>query len=159
DGSCFDELYAFGARSISIWTTDGEQVFDSGDAFERITAAAAPEFFNSNHSESNLEGRSEDKRPEPENLAIGQVDGRTYAFVGFERVGGVVVYDITEPAADSFVTYLSNRVFSVYMEDVVAAEPGDGAVQAALSQAGDLGPEGVTLIPAGDSGNGLPLVV
>ncbi|MEE6287006.1 choice-of-anchor I family protein [Georgenia sp. MJ173] len=159
DGSCFDELYAFGARSISIWTTDGEQVFDSGDEFERITAAAAPEFFNSNHSESNLEGRSEDKGPEPENLAIGEVDGRTYAFVGFERFGGVVVYDITEPSDARFVTYLNNRDFSVSMEDVVDAEPGDDAVQAALSQAGDLGPEGVTFIPAAASGNGLPLVV
>ena len=40
------------ARSFSIWTTDGDQVFDSGDAFEQITAAAVPGFFNSNHSES-----------------------------------------------------------------------------------------------------------
>src|SRR5690606_4506362 len=61
DGSCYEELYSFGSRSFSIWTTGGEQVFDSGDAFEQITAEAIPEFFNSNHSESNLEGRSDDK--------------------------------------------------------------------------------------------------
>lgn len=158
DGSCYEELHAFGGRSLSIWTTDGEQVFDSGDELERVTAAAVPEYFNSNHSESNLEGRSEDKGPEPENLAIGEVDGRTYAFLGLERVGGVVVHDITDPADVSFVTYLNNRDFSVSMEDVVATEPGADAVQAALSQAGDLGPEGVTFIPAADSGNGLPLI-
>ena len=76
---CYDELYAFGSRSFSIWSTDGTQVFDSGNDFEEITHAAAPDFFNSNHSESNLEGRSDDKGPEPENLAIGEVGGRTYA--------------------------------------------------------------------------------
>ncbi|PYF97800.1 LPXTG-motif cell wall anchor domain-containing protein [Georgenia satyanarayanai] len=158
DGSCFEELHAFGGRSLSIWTTDGEQVFDTGDELERITAAAVPEFFNSNHSESTLEGRSEDKGPEPENLAIGEVDGRTYAFLGLERVGGVVVHDITDPTDAFFVTYLNNRDFSVSMEDVIDAEPGTDAVQAALTQAGDLGPEGVTFIPAADSGTGLPLV-
>ncbi len=77
DRGCYEELYAFGSRSVSIWTTDGEQVFDSGSQLEEITAEAVPEFFNSNHSESNLEGRSDNKGPEPENLTIGEVDGRT----------------------------------------------------------------------------------
>lgn len=145
---CYDELYAFGGRSFSIWTTDGERVFDSGDAFERITAAALPEFFNSNHSESNFEGRSEDKGPEPESLTIGEVDGRTYAFVGFERVGGVAVFDITDPAASRFVTYVNNRDFSVSGEDA----------DSALSQSGDLGPEGLAFIPASSSPTGAPLL-
>ncbi len=152
---CYDELYAFGGRSFSIWTTDGEQVFDSGDAFEQITYAANPAFFNSNHSESNLEGRSEDKGPEPESVAIGEVDGRTYAFIGFERVGGVAVFDITEPAASFFVTYVNNRDFSVSAEDALedAADPAS-----VLSQAGDLGPEGLAFIPAASSPTGEPLL-
>ncbi|WP_430647304.1 choice-of-anchor I family protein [Agromyces sp. GXS1127] len=149
DGSCYEELYAFGSRSFSIWTTDGEQVFDSGEDFERITHEAAPEFFNSNHSESNLEGRSEDKGPEPESLAIGEVDGRTYAFIGFERVGGVVVYDITDPTDATFVTYLNNRDFSVSVED-------DGVEL--LSEAGDLGPEGLTFVSAETSPTGEPML-
>ncbi|WP_353826435.1 choice-of-anchor I family protein [Agromyces sp. SYSU T0242] len=149
DGSCYEELYAFGARSFSIWTTDGELVFDSGEDFERITHEAAPDFFNSNHSESNLEGRSDDKGPEPESLAIGEVDGRTYAFIGLERVGGVMVYDITVPAASSFVTYLNNRDFSVSVED-------DGVEL--LSAAGDLGPEGLAFIPAEASPTGRPML-
>lgn len=151
DAGCYSELYAFGGRSFSIWTTDGTQVFDSGDDFERITAAAAPEFFNSNHSESNFEGRSDDKGPEPESVAIGEVDGRTYAFIGFERVGGVAVYDITDPAAASFVTYINNRDFSVSVED--AEDPA-----AVLPQAGDLGAEGLTFIPASESATGEPLL-
>jgi len=150
DGSCYEELYAFGSRSFSIWTTAGEQVFDSGEDFERITHEAAPAFFNSNHGESNLEGRSDDKGPEPESLAIGEVDGRTYAFIGFERVGGVIVYDITDPAASTFVTYLNNRDFSVSVED-------DGVEE--LSAAGDLGPEGVAFIPASSSPTGEPMIV
>ena len=148
---CYDELYAFGGRSFSIWTTAGEQVFDSGDAFEQITHAAEPAFFNSSHTTSSLENRSDDKGPEPENLTIGQIDGRTYAFIGFERVGGVAVFDITEPAASRFVTYVNNRDFSVSVED--ADDPA-----AVLSQAGDLGPEGLAFIPAASSPTGAPLL-
>lgn len=143
DGApCFENLFAFGARSFSIWTTDGEQVFDSGDSMEQVTAAAVPAFFNSNHSETNLEGRSDDKGPEPENLAIGSVQGRTYAFIGLERIGGVMVYDITVPAESSFVTYVNNRDFSV-----------------APAAAGDLGAEGVAFVPANSSPTRTPLVI
>ncbi|PFG29361.1 choice-of-anchor I family protein [Paramicrobacterium agarici] len=151
DGSCYEELYAFGARSFSIWTTSGELVFDSGDGFEQITAEAAPEYFNSNHSESNREGRSDDKGPEPESVTLGVVDGRTYAFVGFERVGGIAVYDISEPAAATFVTYLNNRDFSISVED--AANP-----DAVLSAAGDLGPEGIAFVAADASPTGEPML-
>ncbi|KNC20186.1 5'-nucleotidase [Arthrobacter sp. RIT-PI-e] len=147
EAGCYGELYAFGARSFSIWTPDGTQVFDSGDDFEQITAAANPGYFNSNHSESNLEGRSDDKGPEPEGVVIGEVDGRTYAFIGFERVGGIAVYDITDPADSTFVTYVNNRN--------LAQSGNDGGNAAA---AGDLGPEGLTFIPAEDSPTGEPLL-
>jgi len=144
---CYSELYAFGGRSFSIWSTDGTLVFDSGSQFEALTAAAIPGFVNSNHTESNFEGRSDDKGPEPEGVAVGQVDGRTYAFVGFERVGGIAVFDITDPTASRFVTYVNNRDFSVSVED-----------GGALAAAGDLGPEGVAFIPASSSATGTPLL-
>lgn len=150
DGSCYENLYAFGARSFSIWTTDGELVLDSGDELERVIAETLPEFFNSNHSESNLEGRSDDKGPEPEGVAIGEVRGRTYAFIGLERVGGVMVYDITVPRRASFVTYVNNRDFSVSVQR-------DGVE--ALAAAGDLGAEGITVVPAHRSPSGTPLLV
>ncbi len=140
---CYTDLYAFGGRSFSIWTTDGTQVFDSGDAFERITHAAAPAFFNSNHTEANLEGRSDDKGPEPESVAVGTLSGRTYAFIGFERVGGIAVFDITDPAASRFVTYINNRDFT--------ADPESSA-------AGDLGVEGIAFIPAASSATGEALL-
>ncbi|MGO1509058.1 MAG: choice-of-anchor I family protein [Actinomycetales bacterium] len=151
----YEELYAFGSRSFSIFSADGELVFDSGEDFERITHEAAPEFFNSNHSESNLEGRSEDKGPEPEGLVLGEVGDRTYAFIGFERVGGVAVYDITDPAASTFVTYVNNRDFSISMED----EDEAGNTEEALPQAGDLGPEGLAFVTAEESPNGAPLLL
>ena len=153
DGTCFEQLYSFGSRSFSIWSTDGTQVFDSGDDFEQTIARVVPEYFNSNHSETNLEGRSDDKGPEPENLTIGQVGDRTYAFIGLERVGGVMVYDIAVPAA---VTYVNRRDLSISAEDDLegAADPA-----AVLQQAGDLGPEGLTFVSAADSPTGEAMVV
>lgn len=145
---CYSELYAFGGRSFSIWSTAGELVWDSGSSFEEVTLAANPEYFNSNHGESNLEGRSDDKGPEPESVVVGQVGDRSYAFVGFERVGGIAAYDITNPGSPSFVTYVNNRDFSQSVE-----EGGD------LAAAGDLGPEGLSFVDAGDSPTGTPLLV
>ncbi|GAA4425441.1 choice-of-anchor I family protein [Georgenia halophila] len=152
DGSCFEELYSYGGRSFSIWTTEGEQVFDSGDDFEQIVAETIPEYFNSDHGETNLEGRSDAKGPEPESVTVGEVDGRTYAFVGLERVGGLMVYDITDPAGATFVTYVNNRDFAYSVED--ADDPAS-----ALAAAGDLGPEGLAFVPAADSPIGDAMVI
>lgn len=155
DGSCYEQLYAFGGRSFSVWSTDGDLVFDSGDTFEQVTAEALGDAFNTNHTETAFDGRSDDKGPEPENLTIGEVGGRTYAFVGLERAGGVMVYDITRPERSEFVTYVSNRDYSVSVEDAVD----DGAdPAAALSGAGDLGPEGLAFVPASDSPTHRPLL-
>ena len=155
DGSCYEQLYAFGGRSFSVWSTDGDLVFDSGDQFEQVTAGALGDAFNTNHTETKGDGRSDDKGPEPENLAIGEVSGRTYAFVGLERAGGVMVYDITRPERSELVTYVSNRDYSVSVEDAID----DGAdPAAALASAGDLGPEGLAFVPASDSPTHRPLL-
>ncbi|WP_205687486.1 choice-of-anchor I family protein [Cellulomonas endophytica] len=147
DGSCYAELYAFGGRSFSIWGTDGTLVFDSGDALERITAEAMPEAFNTDHAATAFDDRSDTKGPEPEGVAIGTVSGRTYAFVGLERAGGVAVFDVTVPADAAFVTYVNNRDLSVSVED-------DG--EESLARAGDLGAEGVTFVPSYLSPTGAP---
>ena len=141
----FEELYAFGARSFSIWSADGTLVFDSDDDFEQITADQLPDDFNANNDENDtFDNRSDNKGPEPEGVAVGEVRGRTFAFIGLERIGGVMVYDVTNPRAPSFVQYINPRDF-------------DGDVEA--STAGDLGPEGLTFIPAHQSPNGEPLLV
>lgn len=84
-------------------------VFDSGNDFERITAARNPAFFNSNNDENDFDSRSDDKGPEPEGLALGSINGQTFAFIGLERVGGIMVYNISNPEAPQFVQYINNR--------------------------------------------------
>lgn len=147
----FEELYSYGARSFSIWTADGEQVYDSGAEFEALTALYLPEHFNSNNDENGtFDSRSDDKGPEPEGVVLGQIRERTYAFIGLERVGGIMVYDVTNPYRVQFVDYVNNRDFSV------DAQLPDGSSN---PLAGDLGPEGLTFIPAHASPNGEPLLV
>jgi DNA-binding beta-propeller fold protein YncE len=150
----FDEIYAFGSRSFSIWEWDdntGElkQVYDSGDSFEKIIAERLPSFFNSNHEENSLDDRSDNKGPEPEDVKVAEINGRFYAFIGLERVGGVMVYDITDPLQPTFVEYVNNRDFTVPTNIARTTNPA----------ARDLGPEGLLLISATDSPNGKPLLV
>jgi hypothetical protein len=145
DGSCYEDIYAFGARSFSLWNAEIMQVWDSGSEFERITAEQYPDDFNSNHEENGRDNRSDNKGPEPEGVAVARLWGRTYAFVGLERIGGVMVYDVSDPYNAAFVQYLNNRDFS--------AEPG-------TPEAGDLGAEGLVVIEASDSPiPGVPLLV
>jgi hypothetical protein len=140
----YDQLYAYGARSLSIWDSYGNQVYDSGDELEKITAAINPEFFNATNDENNFDNRSDDKGPEPEGVDVGTINGRTYAFVGLERIGGFVTYDVTDPKAARLVAYTNPRNF--------AGNPEEGT-------AGDLGPEGILFIEGKDSPTKTPLVV
>ena len=39
-------------------------------------------------------------------MVVGQVGSHSYAFVGLERVGGIMIYDITNPYEPYFVKYL-----------------------------------------------------
>jgi hypothetical protein len=149
----YEEIVAFGGRSFSIWDATGKLVFDSGDDFERLTAHFYPTNFNASNSNNDFDNRSDDKGPEPEGIVIGKVFGRDYAFIGLERVGGVVVYDISNPQAPIFVDYVNNRDFtkpvSLEVDDEEISNPA----------AGDLGPEGLLFIKAEDSPNGKPLLV
>ena len=134
-----DRLIAFGARSFSIWSGNGSLMYDSGSDFEVITALRYGDAWNSNHEENGGDNRSDNKGPEPEGLALATIDGSTYAFIGLERMGGIMVYDITNPQSPRFQHYTNNRD--------LGQEPGNG-------DAGDLGPEGLFYIPASDSPNG-----
>lgn len=135
-GQC-SELYTFGARSFSIWDASLNRVYDSGDAFEQNTVSLPNARFNASNDDNDLDGRSASKGPEPEGVVVGRFGSKTYAFIGLERIGGVMVYDVSKPSAASFVSYLNTRT-------------GDG---------GDLGPEGLALIPQDKSPNNKPLLV
>lgn len=143
----YEALYAFGARSFSIFNAETQTLaFDSGNDFERITAERNPENFNATNDENNFDNRSDDKGPEPEGAELGVIDGRTYAFINLERVGGVMVYDVTEPERSEFVQYITNRDFSLADADL------DAGVT-------DLGPEITHFISAEDSPSGVPLLL
>lgn len=135
-GQC-TELYSFGARSFSIWDTNLNRVYDSGDEFEQKTVALPNARFNASNDNNDLDGRSASKGPEPEGVVVGRFGSKTYAFIGLERIGGVMVYDVSKPSAASFVTYLNTR----------------------NNESGDRGPEGLTFIPADKSPNNKPLLV
>jgi hypothetical protein len=140
----FDEIHAYGGRSFSIRTASGALVWDSGNQFETKIAQLVPTAFNVSNDNNTFDDRSDDKGPEPEGLAIGKVSGRTYAFIGLERIGGVMVYDITNPSAPVFATYANNRDFTKPVTDPLS---------------GDLGPEGLVFISEENSPNGKPLLV
>ena len=145
------QLFAFGSRSFSILDlTTGDLVFDSGDDFEQITAKRYPEFFNVSNDSLKKEKRSRSKGPEPEGLVLGTVGQKTYAFVGLERIGGIMVYDITQPESSKHVGYFNNRQFDV------PATLGDGT---ANPEAGDSGIEGLIFVPAEKSPTSTNLVI
>lgn len=141
----FDELYVLGGRSFSIFEFTGaglELKYDSGEEFERTIEKLLPDFFNATNDENEFDNRSDNKGPEPEDVELASIGGRLYALIGLERIGGFMVYDITDPLAPFFFSYVTSRDFS----NGVDGDP-----------AGDLGPEGLLFIPAADSPNGLPL--
>ena len=135
----YDRLVSYGARSFSIRDANGNIVFDSGDDFAQITAEQVPEIFNSNGTVDSFDERSDASGAEPEGIVVGEVDDKTYAFVGLERTGGVMVYDISTPAESEFVQYINP----------IDPETGDAL---------DLAPEGLQFISAEDSPNGEPLL-
>jgi len=153
----FDEIYMLGARSFSVWTTDGTLVFDSGDAFEQITAAAVPAYFNTGEDSNKLDDRSDDRGPEPEYLTVGKVGPREYVFIGFERISGVMVYDITDPRQPYFVQYINNRNFGFDPSKVCGTK---GQPQLPnCENVGDLETEGLLFIAREDSPIDVPLLV
>ncbi|TEW55339.1 collagen-like protein [Psychromonas sp. RZ22] len=127
----YEQLYTYGARSFSIWDSQGDVVFDSGDDIGLITAKIHGEAFNNNEDENKGDTRSDAKGAEPEALALGTIDGRTYAFIGLERMGGIMVYDITDPLNATYIDYFYNR----------GTIEGEGIT-------GDLAPEGMAFIEA-----------
>ncbi len=147
----FDQLFSYGARSFSIFSEEGELVYDSGDFIESFLAENYPDTFGSTNDENDsFDSRSDAKGPEPEALELGVIDGRTYAFVGLERIGGIMIFDITDPTDVQFVDYFNNRDFHVAFDEDNLDNFGD---------AGDLGPEGIDFIPASQSPNGRDLIL
>lgn len=128
DGFIDGQDYIFGARSFAIFDAETmDVVFDSGSDFEKITAQHHSEHFNSSNTNVKLDNRSGKKGPEPEDVKVGKIGDEIFAYIGLERIGGVMMYNITNPASAKFEDYLNLRDFS----DEIA---------------GDVSPEGMAVI-------------
>ncbi len=148
-GGTYETLFSYGARSFTIWdmgsgsladsVVTGIVGADSNDDIGQVTAQLTPAFFNANDGDpGEFDKRSDNKGAEPEAVITGEIDGRYYAFVGLERAaGGVMIYDVTNPALPSFESYT----------------PGVTATE------NDIALEGMVFISAEQSPNGNPLLV
>ena len=120
-------------------------MFDSGDAARTdYGRRVSRKNFNASNTNNTRDDRSDDKGPEPEGVTVANVFGRKYLFVMLERIGGVVVYDLSDARKPEFVQYINMRDF--------ASAPNGG-------QAGDLGPEAARFISAASSPTGKPLLI
>lgn len=136
-----DELYSYGARSFSIWDSVGNLVWDSGDEIEQYMLANHTSFFNCNNGlASDADSRSDDKGPEPEAITVGEINGKMYAFVGLERQGGIMVYDISNPQAPILDQYVHN-------------------MDTTTGKMTDIAPEGIVFVPANESHTGKNLLI
>ena len=160
--AAFDAIYTYGGRSFSIWNSSGALVWDSGSQIEEIIARDYPTAFNSDSSDAaassllmvqgqaaRIDGRSDDKGPEPEALAVGTIGAQTFAFVGLERMGGIMVYDVSNPASPSFVRYKNAALEGLALTPANNTTPGSY----------DVSPEGMVFVPAAASPNNKPMLI
>ena len=155
-------LYVFGGRSFSIWNSSGELVWDSGSQLEEIVLRDYPATFNSDSKDdagssllmvqgqaARMDRRSTSKGVEPEALAVGTIGAQTFAFVGLERAGGIMVYDVSNPEAPSFVRYKNAAL------EGLARTPADNTTPGSY----DVSPEGMVFVPADASPNAKPMLI
>jgi len=137
----FEEIYTYGTRSFSIWDEDGNLVFDSGDWIEQIIAndPVFVNLFNASNTSLSVKNRSDDKGPEPEGVQAVMIEGIPFAFVSLERIGGVMLFNISDPTSPEYLGYYNNR-------DEASNGPDKGA-------------EGLLYISSDDSPNGNALLI
>jgi 2',3'-cyclic-nucleotide 2'-phosphodiesterase (5'-nucleotidase family) len=87
-----DQAYTLGSRSLRIFDSKGNVVFDSGTALEELAVAKGLYPVNS---------REDDKGIEPEMVEVFTTNGRTYAFVALERTSTsmAAIFDVSNPYA------------------------------------------------------------
>ena len=139
----YDKLYSFGGRSFSIFKVEEKGlklIFDSGKIIEETIKEYLPKYFNSSNTNIKAYSRNNSKGPEPEDVEIGVIDGKTYAFIGLERIGGIIAFNISNITKPEFAGYFSARDYS---EDIK----------------GDVGIEGLKFVSSEKSPTGNPLII
>ena len=159
DGLDSGKDYLFGGRTFTLYEAGADgltEVFTSGDDFEALTAQYLPDYYNCSNDNAVVDDRSGKKGPEAESVTVGTVDGRTYAFVALERTGGVMVYDVTEPASAQYVNYINTRDFASIVEG--SEEYEDGELDKWVT-GGDVAPEGLLFLSDAVSPTGEALLL
>lgn len=136
EGLEYTKLASFGARSVTIWTPNGEIVWDSGSTLGRTVAQQDPDGWTTrtpDWAEDVYDDRSDDKGVEPESVVHGKAYGRDLLFVGLERAGGIVTFDATSPSAP--------------------------VLQGWTTTTGAISPEGIAFVSDEQSPTGRPLVL
>ncbi|MCI5974756.1 MAG: lamin tail domain-containing protein [Clostridiales bacterium] len=121
-------------RTLADDKTQLETVFTEETdriSFDSLAASEFKEHFNCSNDDVKLDSRSKKKGPEPESVEVAEIDGKRYAFVGLERTGGVMMFDITDflKGKAALSAYANSRDYS-------------------LPMAGDVAPEGLGFLPA-----------
>ncbi len=98
DDGDIDQIFGYGGRSFSIWSTEGNLVYDSGNLLTEIT----------NNLGTYADSRSDDKGSEPESVITYSTGSNVYAFLGLERTGDVLIFDITNVASPIFIKSVPN---------------------------------------------------
>jgi hypothetical protein len=156
-----DAPYSYGGRSYSILTDAGQRIYDSGSQLEALTYQACPMFFNSQSDQNTFDDRSAQKGPEPQGVAIGRIGQRNYAFISLKRIGGIMVYDVTDPQQPAFQQYINNRNFAVEPKNSLAGLPApyNDTELYVNCDAGDIQPEDVVFVDARRSPTHEPLLL
>jgi len=150
--------YSLGARSFSVWkapTFEGvfpaQLVYDSGNLIEKKVLEVNGAYFNADWSTTTgvanaVDTRSDNKGPEPEGIAYGRAFNKNWLVVGLERDGGIMLFEVSDPAAPVFVQYISTTDWQ-------------GSMLSTPKSSGDVSPEGILFIEAKDSPTKKPLVI
>ena len=116
-----DQAYTPGSRSLRIFDSKGNVVWDSGVALEALANARALYA---------VDDREDAKGVEPEMVEVVRIDGRTYAFVSLERttISMAAIFEVTNPYAPVLLDPLefpgATRVEGItFLTSVVANAP------------------------------------
>lgn len=137
NNNVIDNVIMPGTRSFSIWNADtGALVGDTG-SFEPLLLSLDPTIHNidGESGTGTFDDRSDDKGPEPEALTHALIGSNHYVFVGMERQGAILMFNVNDPANPVFVTSINNVT--------------DGLVA----------PESITFVPTDKSPTGNPLLL
>jgi hypothetical protein len=148
----YETLYGYGGRSFSVWNSTGSLVHDSGTEIADRTNVET--IFNAEWDDTEWapDERSDDKGAEPEGVTVGVIGGRPIAFIGLERAGGILAYDLSVPGNPQFLDFAHPILDDPAIGGVAALGAGRPAPH-------DMGPQGLKFVPAAKSPNGKDLLI